>query len=587
MSDSILQSVWFQDQFCSSAPDAMYQFDSDRKNWSTVLELAGKENLYHRCGFGANSLFDGCCVNMLKRDASVRSLHATKSKTNMLSAIGRKYCSLVSTKDLIFGKYQKLMILDKSTDSPFCIESRLKCKDGILYQFQSDTEMCNSNFTSHTLSNIAAPFTLDGIDCMASMETVEEGTSMIVWDTFVPGFLARPLPDNLAFYISALFTLLSIAGTLSVAGFYSYRYIKSKTNFMLAYMISQLAWLTWIMLDSYYVFYPFVENKSFIFFKAIQENWFAICSLSSVFVSANMQLVFMNRVSLLNQLLAAGSLLSLHVLLGGHMYVKQALNPDTREFSLIWSQLQALWIVFMYFFDLTPAVYIFLSLLKSVPNNGGILRRLATLHYYDKTVGILVLLQLGNAIWFISLTYIQYCTQLFRDDRNFFASYGLFTFSVVFHSILSCLLNYRIRHMLYLGNLLDSAKSVAAITKIPRPIRLKVDTKNIRHDNGNQTVDLLPESLRTKISDIICAKEGSFPLSPPLSANTNRVQNNSHFMSLPMHLSRRDKDHTAESTLKVPAVEGARMHAVPGLSIPYKSLSRQNTTYSMLFEHNK
>ena len=377
-------------------------------------------------------------------------------------------------------------------------------------------------------------------------------------------------------------------------GIISHRYYKSRTNFMLAYMVSQLSWLTWIMLDTYYVFYPFVDNKSFVFFKALQESWFAFCSLSSVFVSANMLMVFMNKATLTNRLATAFGLLSLHLLLGGHLYLSQTLDPRMREFSLMWSQLQALWIVFMYFFDLTPAVYIFLSLLKSVPA-GGIVKRLMTLHYYDKTVGILVLLQVANALWFMALTFVQYVTPLLRNDRNFYESYGLFTFSVVFHTILSCLLNYRIRHMLLLGNLLETAQKVRKTRKSPQK-RLRVNTTNLLQPSRL----ILPDPIFTPSAS--SEKEVAFtesipdytrlhssrdsieyyPILPPLSADTNEKRQRPEFMSLPLPLNKWEKSKSPKGMEPTQKIEN-----VPGLAIPYKSLSRQNTTYSLLFEEHQ
>ena len=369
---------------------------------------------------------------------------------------------------------------------------------------------------------------------------------------------------------------------------------------MLAYMISQLSWLTWIMLDTYYVFYPFADNKTFVLLKTLQESWFAFCSLSSVYVSANMLLVFMNKASVFNRFAVALGLLALHLLLGGHMYLSQTMDPQMKEFSLIWSQLQALWIVFMYFFDLTPAVYIFLSLLKSVPS-GSILKRLLTLHRYDKIVGILVLLQVANAIWFIIMTFIQYCTPWLQNDRNFFASYGLFTFSVVFHTILSCLLNYRIRHMLLLGNLLETAQKMRQSRKDSKaPNRLRVNTTNLHQMRDNNLIIPDPIFTPTANSEQDSAASVGFqkdfnqeqdirnmdsPLLPPMSADIHQEHQQPAFLSLPLPGHKR-KISVNRATEKNESPKN-EIDAVPGLAIPYKSLTRHNTTYSQLFEEHQ
>lgn len=226
MAESIAQSVWFGEQYCSGPPQVIYQFDGNRKNWSSLLDMAGQENMFNHCGFGANSLFDGCCVNMLGQNTNVGSIHATKHLDNfMSSAKGLAYCTLTNNK--LLQKYQKIMILDTKIDNPPCVESRLKCTNGVLYVYEpNDREMCNSNSTAFNLSSSAVDLQIDGVRVSGAMQTINQASAEIVWNTFVPAFLARPIPENLPFFISTLFTLMSIVGTLTVAGFYSYRFLR-------------------------------------------------------------------------------------------------------------------------------------------------------------------------------------------------------------------------------------------------------------------------------------------------------------------------------------------------------------------------
>lgn len=220
MAESILQSIWLGDQYCNGPPPAIYRFDSHRENWNPLLEMASKENMFNHCGFGKNSLYTGCCVNILDQNTTIKSMHLTQSNSYMSSSLGLNYCTIQGEK--LFQKYQKLMLLDKKMDNPPCIESRLKCMDGIVFVF--DASECNSNFTSFNLTNTPTKISIDGVEFDAFMETIKQGTIDIIWNTFVPAFLARPIPENLSFFISMFFTLMSIVGTLSVAGFYSYRY---------------------------------------------------------------------------------------------------------------------------------------------------------------------------------------------------------------------------------------------------------------------------------------------------------------------------------------------------------------------------
>jgi hypothetical protein len=224
---------------------------------------------------------------------------------------------------------------------------------------------------------------------------------------------------------------------------------------MLAYMLSQFLWLTWIILDAFLLYSMFPDLKVMELFQRLQKAWLGIATLMSVFITANILLIFMKRYSLKNQLLFMFALVLLHFALAGALYINTASIPP------VWSKMTAVWIIFMYFFDITPPLFVFCSLLKTMPKPRTA-RNLIQLHNYDRFVGILLMLQVINACWFGAMVYVTQYTTILRNDRNYLSMGGPFAFSFVFHSIVSCVLNHHIRYMLSLGAQLETAKTVSA-----------------------------------------------------------------------------------------------------------------------------
>jgi hypothetical protein len=254
---------------------------------------------------------------------------------------------------------------------------------------------------------------------------------------------------------------------------------------MLAYMLSQFLWLTWITLDSFLLYSIFPDMKLMNVFQRLQKAWLGIATLMSVFITANILLIFMKRYSLRNQLLFMCALVVLHFAVSGALYI-----PET--IPTAWSKMTALWIIFMYFFDITPPLFVFSSLLKSMPKP----RSAKNLHNYDRFVGILLMLQVVNACWFGSMVYVTQYTGVLMNDRNYLSMGGPFSFSFVFHSIVSCVLNHHIRYMLSLGARLEMVHDNSTTLKSSRTQILPlIKTDFNDHSRGPSSGNvLLPNS---------------------------------------------------------------------------------------------
>jgi hypothetical protein len=255
---------------------------------------------------------------------------------------------------------------------------------------------------------------------------------------------------------------------------------------MLAYMISQLLWLSWILIDAYFIYYPFTNPRAFDLFNNLQRSWFGVCSLMSVFITANILLVFMKKFSWFNQMMAVTGLLLFHLLFSGYLYLSNVIegNADPTEVFALWRQMPPLWVVFMYFFDLTPPVFVFLSLRRSIPS-ASFWNRLFQLHSYDRLVGSLVFLQIVNACWYISMIVVYDYSDYLLNDRNSLSLHGMFGFSYVFHSVVSCVLNHRIRFMLSLGSVLETLKTKSnAYSKKPQSLPM-LRTMNLNLDSSS------------------------------------------------------------------------------------------------------
>jgi hypothetical protein len=230
MSSNILHSAWkYNDgtaQNCYGPPTAMFGFEDSQVNWHNDFNFTRTQSLpYLECGRGRTSLFDGCCVEFLSSKVSkYDAVYSTQRNAYMKDSIGKKYCHMSNPDGLILGKYKDIFILDEGKPSPVCIEDRLKCTNGTLYVYRQFGGSCaGTQPISFKLSDTPSSWTIDEIPISVHVQTITSGTEATKWTAYYPTYLARPIPENQAYYISSTFVVLSITGTLSVGGFYSYR----------------------------------------------------------------------------------------------------------------------------------------------------------------------------------------------------------------------------------------------------------------------------------------------------------------------------------------------------------------------------
>ncbi|KAI8894859.1 hypothetical protein BC833DRAFT_603398 [Globomyces pollinis-pini] len=284
---------------------------------------------------------------------------------------------------------------------------------------------------------------------MVRLKDVENTTIQTSWVTYWPPNTVTADRLDTHFWLSVTFHSLALVGTLGVLIYYAYLFHHSKTVFLLGYMISQIFWLIFILFDVVQVHVAMpgqTEGYLMVTFTAISLG---IAMLVSTLITGNILLIFMRLHTRVNQKIFLTVLLGFHFCLAGTLYLSPFFQRDSHGL-VFWSQLVPLFIIFMYFFDIAPALFVFRSIINSHPDlkDESMYKKLLYLIELDSFIIIYFLLQILNAVGFIGLYYIQRFTLLLQNDAHFNLMEGPICFSYVFHTLVSCALNAHIRHLL-------------------------------------------------------------------------------------------------------------------------------------------
>jgi hypothetical protein len=409
-----LISFWLNSE-CLGPAQTLTLSDGLMPNYLTEWDSEYAEN---RCGRLHATLSSSCCKSNLESNFSFTTLNfEDDSKLEFSESImpkssnGFNYCYIDDT--------DKRWILDDSQ----CSFDNFKCTGNTLLTFpNSDCQGVPSRLNlPNSLLN-------------ASIQTVEGATTKIEFIGYYPSELLTPDKTLYSSLLSRTFYGSALVGTVIVFTFYLIRYSKGRTIYMLMYLISQCAWLGWILLDYMVTFHTFAGDERMTL-SDLRYFWFGVCTFLNVTITANILLVFTQRSSRRNQVIATALLFALQMFLAGELYLGGILPHN--DFTTTWKRMVPGWVLFFYFFDIAPPVFIFWSLLSSY-------------HFKDYKVFILilVLLQTVNAMWYISVFVISTFTTLLYTDKSILAANGPIAFSHVFHSIVSCVLNHQMRAIL-------------------------------------------------------------------------------------------------------------------------------------------
>ncbi|KAJ3260853.1 hypothetical protein HK103_007416 [Boothiomyces macroporosus] len=257
-----------------------------------------------------------------------------------------------------------------------------------------------------------------------------------------------------------------------------------------------------------------------------------------------------------------------------------------------WTNLQVIWVVAMYFIDLSPHVFVFGELLKALPKA----RKRATLFAmvrrvlrYDSFMVTLLFLQILNACWYMSLFYFTNLSSVLQSDENLLNMQGLIAFSYIFHAVLSCLLNQHLRELLAGNRSFNiTASSGSNIYKPQRPPLIQTTyVESYDYPYGSiqepdQAYSPSPLSETSEISSVI--SEGSYIVHPI----TNVVPERKIAPNLRIDVTRLSlldrrsvgsaKILTAEPLLTSPILEALARNS---------NDHRPQSTYSLLFQQTK
>lgn len=117
---------------------------------------------------------------------------------------------------------------------------------------------------------------------------------------------------------------------------------------MLGYMLSQLFWLIWIVLDAYGIFAVIEDFQDAHILNTARDYLLGICTLVSVFITGNILLLLTQKKTTRNQALASSFLLLLHLTLSGSLYLYPFLPKS--DWATAWKRMIPAWVLFFYFF---------------------------------------------------------------------------------------------------------------------------------------------------------------------------------------------------------------------------------------------
>ncbi|KAJ3303097.1 hypothetical protein HDV03_004176 [Kappamyces sp. JEL0829] len=413
----------------------------------------------------------GCCssnLGNLSLTANLTSLMARnvdeKDQRYMPTlANGYSYCHLTSLSNGSLFFMDEIYFLGNGD----CLANKVTCSpSGFLSIYPSDG--CLGAPRTWDLASASYIDTISSLgEARASWTAISRAEELVLWRTYFPFNLEIPDPAHYSYYVGKSFYVLAVLGTLMIFIMYTYRFYRGRTVFMLAYMLSQLFWLGWIVMDASVVFGQYSSYQLMALLQIIRQCLLGVCTLLSVFITANILLIFTRKYSVRNQLLAMLLLFLLQFGLSGHLYI-YAILPRTMA-VMNWKRLGSVWVIFFYFFDLSPPIYVFYTVWKAYPKNGRSKRALREIKIYSRFVGVLVLLQVVNAVWYIVMFYFTTYTAALIDDRYVMALGGAYAFSYVYHSMVTCILNHHMRAMLRLGAELQAVARMESSLGSVRP----------------------------------------------------------------------------------------------------------------------
>lgn len=404
------------------------------------------------------------------------------------AASGATYCHLVSTTaDSLFSLNELYLRANGA-----CISQHFHCtRNGSLqiYPLEGcngvpetwnlnlvETEgpllLASANATTKTSSALIG-------SVKANFVVIQDAENSVIWTTFYPAYLNAPDPTHYSYYLALVFYSLAVLGTIQIGLLYSYRYVsriwsclsnpflslyticrfyKGRTVFMLGYMLSQFFWLIWICLDAYLLFSIIPDFDVSHMLGTARDCLLGICTLLSVFITANILLILTQKYSVKNQIITMILLCCLQFGLSGSLYLSPLLPKNTT--NLFWRKLIPVWVFFFYFFDLSPPIYVFFKSYQLYPKNRRNDQSYSLFKKYARFVGILLLLQFLNAFWYLAMFYIANFTTILGNDKYLLAMDGAFAFSYVFHSLVTCILNHHMRAMLTLATKIQNQEAL-------------------------------------------------------------------------------------------------------------------------------
>ncbi|KAJ3269593.1 hypothetical protein HDV01_001194 [Terramyces sp. JEL0728] len=321
---------------------------------------------------------------------------------------------------------------------------------------------------------------------------------------------------------------------------------------------------------------------------------FALASLFTVLISSSMLLIFMRVNTPVNFVLMIVVVLLLHFgfcapLYGYNFIINHRLvSPETLT---LWINLQVIWVVAMYFIDLSPHVFVFGELIKALPKarrKASIPTLIRRILRYDSFMVTLLFLQILNACWYMSLFFFTNLSTVLQSDENLLNMQGLIAFSYIFHAVLSCLLNQHLRELLAGSRSFNITASAGSnFYKPQRPPLIQttyVDSYDYPYGSiqePDQAYSPSPMSETSEVSSII--SEGSYIVHPISNMPERKLAPNLRIDVTRLSLLDRRSIGSAKILTADPLLTSPILEALARNSNDH----RPQSTYSLLFQQTK
>ena len=325
----LLVSFWLNSTECHGPAQTM-MISPESQTEPQYLTDWNEDFAENRCGRLQASLSTGCCKSNLESNFSFSTIGVQdfidEEAALPQGSNGYKYCYI---KDA-----EQRWILE----GPQCWFGNLQCSGNNLLTFPSSN--CQGIPTKLDLSVPTSN---------ASLKTINGGSVDIKFIGHYPAALVTPDKRLYSSLLARLFYGAALLGTMIVFSFYVMRYSKGKTIYMLMYLISQCAWLGWILLDYIVTFHTFEDDERNDI-SNLRYAWFGVCTFLNVSITANILLVFTQRCSRKNQVIAGVLLFLLQIGLAGELYLDRFLPSN--NITTTWKRMVPGWVLFFYFFDI-------------------------------------------------------------------------------------------------------------------------------------------------------------------------------------------------------------------------------------------